>query len=205
MERHRHNVTDSFGRTRNPQSGVPYVYGRASNTCLPTSGSFTYSYAGGPNSGECRWGGRDLRRRRIPGEFYVRSTSRFPLPCLCGRRRELLADTCSAGLHHFRSYARRRHARPTSPAAAAAGPAPPCRPQFRPPGRAASLSGRRAPGWLSRAYFRARTGVAYAACLQALNLASGTSRRSSTAWASVPLSTCSSSPPTGRPRAMRVT
>ena len=32
-----------------------------------------------------------------------------------------------------------------------------------------------------------------------------TSRRSSTAWASVPLSTYSSSPPTGRPRAMRVT
>ena len=30
-------------------------------------------------------------------------------------------------------------------------------------------------------------------------------RRSSTAWASVPLSTCSNSPPTGRPRAMRLT
>jgi hypothetical protein len=41
-------VADSFGSHSNPQSGVPYVYG-TSNTVLPTSGSFTYSYAGGPN------------------------------------------------------------------------------------------------------------------------------------------------------------
>ncbi|HKU70647.1 MAG TPA: hypothetical protein VJQ51_07405 [Burkholderiales bacterium] len=41
-------VTDSFGSHSNPQSGVPYVYG-TTNTTLPTTGTFTYSYAGGPN------------------------------------------------------------------------------------------------------------------------------------------------------------
>jgi hypothetical protein len=41
-------VTDSFGTHTNPQSGVPYVYG-TSNTVMPTSGTFTYTYAGGPN------------------------------------------------------------------------------------------------------------------------------------------------------------
>jgi hypothetical protein len=41
-------VTDSFGSHSNPSSGVPYVYG-SGNTVLPTSGTFIYNYAGGPN------------------------------------------------------------------------------------------------------------------------------------------------------------
>src|SRR6185503_4003171 len=40
-------VTDNFGPLSNPASGVPYVVG--SSAVLPTSGSFTYTYAGGPN------------------------------------------------------------------------------------------------------------------------------------------------------------
>jgi hypothetical protein len=43
-----HSVVDTNGLLSNPSSGVPYVVG-TTNTVLPISGSFTYSYAGGPN------------------------------------------------------------------------------------------------------------------------------------------------------------
>src|SRR6185436_4959358 len=42
------SITDPIIGTYNPQSGVPFVVGN-SNVTLPTSGTFLYSFAGGPN------------------------------------------------------------------------------------------------------------------------------------------------------------
>jgi len=42
------SITDPIIGTYTPASGVPFVVGNA-NVTLPTSGSFIYSYAGGPN------------------------------------------------------------------------------------------------------------------------------------------------------------
>ncbi len=42
------SVTDPASGTLSPGTGVPFILG-SSNTVLPTSGTFIYSYAGGPN------------------------------------------------------------------------------------------------------------------------------------------------------------
>ena len=42
------SITDPIIGTYSPATGVPFVVGNA-NTVLPTSGSFTYSFAGGPS------------------------------------------------------------------------------------------------------------------------------------------------------------